>query len=532
LIFLRAPDNRPLLIAVALGLGVLIAAVPLWLAAALVLGGALFIAALLEPLIGLLITIAAGLAEPLLFAAFPGTPPIGHFLFAFFTGTWLLRGLARRRIVWPSLLITLPFTLYLFAAALSAVVTQPPSPRDSFTELIKWIEMYLIAGIVTDLVRDRRHLAGLIAILFAVGVIQAGIGVWQFQFRGRGPEPFIILGDHYRAYGTLEQPNPFGGFMGLVWPIAAGLAAASFVMVVSAVRTRVGSKRPERNDPERSRRGSEVEGRGLRAGAAPFDYDSQSLGFTSFRSGLRASTQGAVVTLTLTSSVAALTIGALFLSFSRGAWLGAGAAAIVMLIFWPRRRWLGLGLAGGSLAAFLMLYNFGLLPPAIASRFVEVGDFLHASDVRGVHINDANFAIVERLAHWQAAVNMAEANPLFGVGFGNYEAAYEKYRLINWRYGLGHAHMIYLNVLAETGAVGLAAYLTLWAAVIGLTVRIINRASGLNRGIAIGLMGVWTHLATHQLLDNLYVGNIPLYLGAVLGVLCILSETPNVKREA
>lgn len=484
---LRALDNQPLLIVAALGLGLLIAAAPLPVAVAVIVGGILAVGTLVAPLIGLLITIGVGLAEPLLFAAFPGAPPIGHICFAFFAGVWLLRGAARRQIVWPPLPITIPFALYLFAAALPAVLTHPPSPRDSLTELIKWIEMYLIAGILVDLA-GRKKLGWVLAILFCVGVIQAGIGLWQFQFRGHGPEGFRILGDHYRAYGTLEQPNPFGGFMGVVWPVAAAIATAIILKGISRIRTRTHTEAtfPRPHPPS-------------------------------------------LILFVSAFLVAALTLGALFLSFSRGAWLGAAAAASVMLIFWPRRRWIGAGLTVGGLAGVLILHNFGLLPGTVAGRFADVGDFLQVYDVRGVHINDTNFAIVERLAHWQAAMNMAEANPLFGVGFGNYDAAYEKYRLINWRYGLGHAHMIYLNVLAETGAVGLAAYLTLWAAIVGLTLRVINRASGMERAIGIGLMGVWTHLATHQLLDNLYVGNIPLYLGALFGVLCILSE--NVKRK-
>lgn len=234
------------------------------------------------------------------------------------------------------------------------------------------------------------------------------------------------------------------------------------------------------------------------------------------------------------------TLGALVLSFSRGAWLGAGAAGLAMLVFWPRRRWLGLGLGAGGLVVILGLYNFGLLPSFIASRFADVGDFIQVYDVRGVHINDSNFSIVERLAHWQAAINMADANPLFGVGLGNYEAAYEDYRLINWQYALGHAHMIYLNVLAETGAVGLAAYLILWGSIFAITLRVIAyndpsdfqnpKRLSLNRAIAIGLLGSWVHLSTHQLLDNLYVGNIPFIIGALFGVLCILGSPQD--REA
>ncbi len=37
---------------------------------------------------------------------------------------------------------------------------------------------------------------------------------------------FQVLGskNNFRAYGTFEQPNPFGGYMGLVWPLAASIA--------------------------------------------------------------------------------------------------------------------------------------------------------------------------------------------------------------------------------------------------------------------------------------------------------------------
>ncbi|HEY4691614.1 MAG TPA: O-antigen ligase family protein, partial [Anaerolineae bacterium] len=125
----------------------------------------------------------------------------------------------------------------------------------------------------------------------------------------------------------------------------------------------------------------------------------------------------------------------------------------------------------------------------------------------------------------QAAVYMIEAHPWTGVGFSNYPPVYEQYRLLNWPMPLGHAHNIYLNVAAETGLPGLAAYLILWIAVFGLTVRTLKAQSGVGRGLALGLLGAWVHLSVHHLFDNLYVDNVHLNIGAMLGLLCALART-------
>jgi putative inorganic carbon (HCO3(-)) transporter len=201
-----------------------------------------------------------------------------------------------------------------------------------------------------------------------------------------------------------------------------------------------------------------------------------------------------------------------------------------MLAMLPRRTWLGLSLVGLGLGFGWALAVNGLLPASLTDRLAQVGDFTAVTDVTGIDITGDNFAIVERLAHWQAAEGMARDYPWLGVGVGNYEVAYPTYSLINWPLALGHAHMIYLNVLAETGLVGLAAYGILWLAVIGLTVRTIVRTGGLSRGLALGLLGAWIHLSAHQIVDDLYVNNIPLTIGALLGLLIVLAHESRPAR--
>jgi len=96
--------------------------------------------------------------------------------------------------------------------------------------------------------------------------------------------------------------------------------------------------------------------------------------------------------------------------------------------------------------------------------------------------------------------------------------------LINWPIALGHAHNYYLNLAAETGLIGLIGYLVLWGTVLWQTWRITRHADGLARGLNLGLLGAWTHLSVHHLLDNLYVNNVHLHVGVLLGMLAFLGQ--------
>jgi O-antigen ligase len=213
----------------------------------------------------------------------------------------------------------------------------------------------------------------------------------------------------------------------------------------------------------------------------------------------------------------------LYLSFSRGAWLGAAAAIGAVIVFAPKRLWIGLALGAAALVGLVALSSAGLLPAAISERLADAGTLLDIRDVRGVPINDANYALIERQAHWQAALNMLSDQPWTGVGFSNYQPLYEQYRLLNWPMPLGHAHNIYLNVAAETGLIGLGWYLLLWIVIFVVTFRAIRRAAGLDRAVALGLLGAWVFLGTHMLVDNLYVNNTHLLIGALLGLLSAIA---------
>ena len=443
-----------------------------------VIGGAIVLAILigtfLEPGIGLIVTLSAGPWAAWMNTYYPGLLPIdaGQIMIALTLTAWGLGGLARRTFTLPKSPLLIPLVIFVGWAA----VTMLWAPDLSFglPEVLKWIEVVLMMLFALDLAQ-RRGLQWIIVAVLTTMTLQAGVGIYEARLRGTGPLGFQLSEGVYRAYGTFEQPNPFAGFIGLGLPIAIALTT------YGVWRT-------------------------------PF-----SLRSTKHAVNLRHFAQLAIYGI-----IALLLAAALYLSFSRGAWLGAVAAVGAMLAFAPRRLWIGLGLAAVAAALLIGLSTAGLLPSAISDRLADAGDLFQFRDVRGAPINDTNYALIERQAHWQAALNMITDHPWTGVGFSNYQPVYEQYRLLNWPMPLGHAHNIYLNIAAETGLPGLAAYLFLWGTIFAVTFQTIRRTHGLSRAIALGLMGTWVHLSVHMLVDNLYVDNTHLMIGALLGLLIAL----------
>ena len=461
--------------AIALLAGLAIALLPLTWAGAAVAGAVVLLGVLIEPLVGLTLTLLLAPFGALESVLLGGTSfDSGQLLLVLTLGSWLLHSIARRRIP-----ITLPsdkmpaarlaifaFCLFVFLGGLSLL--DAPSLLDGVKELLKWFQIALVALMVADLGRRPGRFPWVVAAVLIGAVAQGLIGIWQFGLRGHGPEHFLILGRFYRAYGTFEQPNPFAGYLGLTLPVALGWAMGQF---------------PDK--PRTTLRWL----RWLAALAVP----------------------------------SILAVG-LLMSWSRGGWLGAAAGLTGMFFFLPRKRWVGTVLVVLLAVGGILALQGGLLPASITARLTDFTEYVSFEDVRGVDVTVENYAVLERMAHWQAALTMSNRSPWLGVGFGNYAAAYAGSSLINWPYALGHAHNYYLNLLAELGVLGLLAYLAFWGAIIWLSIQVANRLRGPHRWLALGLIGGWLHLSVHHAVDKLYVNNIYLQLGALLGILILLQR--------
>ena len=401
---------------------------------------------------------------------------IGQISLIVFIGVWAGESLVNRRrlprIRWTA--VYLPVIGFFAAASLSAFTALSMSAW--LNEWLKWAQILVLIALIFDLGKRNQGREWIVFALTLAGVANALIGIYEF-FGGSGALHLLVNGDNFRAFGTFGQPNPFGGFMGLIAPIAVTAALASW-------------RRWWNNQHHPS---------GWAVGQLV-----QALFFTF----------GSAITLT-----------ALYFSWSRGAWLGAGASIVIVVLAIPRKISISLAIIGFGIGLMLLATASGRIPQSIVSRLNSItGELASAGDVRGIDINAANYANLERLAHWQAALSMGAAYPWTGVGFGNYEDAYFEFSLLNWDIALGHAHNYYLNIFAETGIIGFTAYTSMMLFIFALTWRLRQHPDPSMRLIGIGVLGSWSYLMVHSLTDNLYVNNLFLHIGALFALVALLRD--------
>lgn len=467
----RGPLFQAVLLLIVLAVGLSIAFLPLTLAGGAVLGSIVFLATLIRPEYGLYLLILAVPFGSVREIAISGlTVGAAEALVGLVLAAWLAKMVAAREIKLTYPPLFLPLLIFLGAILIS--VTGALSLRYSFKEILKWLEVLGIYLFVANIIKGEQAKVVILVMLLA-GISQALLGFYQF-FGRVGPPAFVILSRFVRAYGTFEQPNPYGGYLGLVLPLAWGLLLG-------------------------------IDKRGN--WRADISYWIAVLGLA---------TMGT----------------ALIMSWSRGAWLGFAAAFILMNLAYSRRTAIVFASLCVVVASLLVLGSIQAMPQTIIRRFTDFLPYLRVFDVRGIKVSPANYAVLERMAHWQAAWGMFNDRPWLGVGIGNYEPVYPAYALQGWPLALGHAHNYYLNIAAEAGLIGLAAYLALWGAAFWQARKAVRATRGYWRGVAVGIMGVLTHLAVHNFFDNLYVHNMYLHVAILLGLLFVIVKREDVVRAA
>lgn len=451
----------------------------------LLLGGAtFFILFLLRPILSLYLLIPIIPFSSLL------TVPLGGFnaglmeiVLALGLMAWLLQMLAKQQVIIPTAPLLGPFLLFLGGVALSWL--NALSIGASLIETAKWIEMLALYLWIVALLPPRQ-IRWVVSLILLTGLAQALLGLYQFIFKV-GPAGFLLFdGRFLRAYGTFAQPNPYAGYLGLILPMTLSLTVWSF----------------------------------SNFGARPLE------------SKIHARPTGNLKSKIFFTLSFGLMLAALFATQSRGAWVGFALAALITLgVRSKQAAMLVLSLALlGSLLGLAGSFDGGVAnTSAITQRLADALAITTINDISAIEVSDANFATIERLAHWQAAHDMWRDHLWLGVGFGNYAVVYPIYAVGRWLDPLGHAHNYLLNIGAESGLVGIIVYIIFWIFAFRVSLLALQVSHGFNRALVTGGLGILVHLHIHNLFDNLYVQGMYLHMTIVLALISIIYRCHQTK---
>ncbi len=199
------------------------------------------------------------------------------------------------------------------------------------------------------------------------------------------------------------------------------------------------------------------------------------------------------------SGIVLLQLAALIFSYSRGGWVAAFATTILLFasltyINWIRdpvllRPMISRQSAIAGLAVMLVLCGILLVSmwteiTATAFRFAQIGE---------------DTSILTRPYFWSGAFRMWASRPLFGFGIGTFLLHFTEFRdtslsiyLPFKQWNVSHAHNEFLEILAETGLVGMLLYL----AVFVLVTKVIWTAMLTRRDRAnLTLIGLWAGMS-------------------------------------
>ena len=279
---------------------------------------------------------------------------------------------------------------------------------------------YIFVGLLVPLALDAEDTLKLFYGVIAMSMLMGVDGWFQFLIKVPIPSQWLDVGEHVRTrvFTVMKSPAEFGANLELTLPLMLGLFAV---------------------DQDKRRR--------------------------------RVYLVGAFVAL-----------GALFMTYDRGSWLGLFAAAVLVSAAFERR----------VLPVLAGIAALGLCVPSLRHRALDLLNpvYFVKSSAGG------------RMALWQQAFDVMSRNPLFGSGlgyYGGYVATSHSFSAFSDNY--------YAKVLGESGILGLVLFMAMHMAIVRDMIRVVRRSLGGSRLLALGGLTGITAILIHSFVENLFEYN-------------------------
>lgn len=203
---------------------------------------------------------------------------------------------------------------------------------------------------------------------------------------------------------------------------------------------------------------------------------------------------------------------ALFLSYSRAAWLSVGFAFGVLFLVLLKIKFRWILITIGTVLAIFFTFKFEILDKLEKNKQDSSANFIeHIQSISNISSDASN---LERINRWQAALRMFEERPLTGWGPGTYQFEYAPFQrarektIISTNLGdMGNAHSEYIGPLAEQGVLGLLAVIILMVTVIYTGLKVFTKAKDKHVRILVlsttlGLITYYVHGIMNNFLDT------------------------------
>ena len=177
---------------------------------------------------------------------------------------------------------------------------------------------------------------------------------------------------------------------------------------------------------------------------------------------------------------------ALYLTYSRGAYLGIAAGLLLIGLLSGRRVRL-------AVAALSVVAVIALIPFSQTARFQSL-------------FQEGTGTGFFRVSVWKSGIAMIRDHPVFGVGLDNFLYEYPKYIQPDaWREpNLAHPHNIVLDFWVRMGIFGVVALVWLLVEFYRHGFRKLGELRGTQRALVIGLLASMTAALAHGMIDAAY----------------------------
>lgn len=214
----------------------------------------------------------------------------------------------------------------------------------------------------------------------------------------------------------------------------------------------------------------------------------------------------------LAASTGIIFLVALFLSYSRAAWVSVGFTVVVLVLvkLHIKFKWIAIS----TLAIFVIFFTFKLeiLDKLEKNKQDASANFIeHIQSISNISSDASN---LERINRWQSALRMFYEKPVLGWGPGTYQFEYAPFQRKNEKTVIstnlgnkGNAHSEYIGPLAESGLPGLLSMLFLVITVIYTGLKVYIKANSYQSRImalsaTLGLITYFVHGLMNNFLDT------------------------------